>query len=413
MVINQMHGKRVFVGISGGVDSAVSAALLKKAGYHVTGVFIKVWQPDWIECNWQEERRDAMRVAAHLDIPFITLDLETEYKKGVIDYMIAEYRAGRTPNPDVMCNKTVKFGAFYDWAMKQGADFVATGHYARIKRETGRGKSQEGCECLDGGTFGGAKAPRRNARLARRDMCPTGKYSQPSLHLYAGNDRNKDQSYFIWNIKHEQLAHILFPIGDIQKTEVRKLARKFGLPNAEKKDSQGLCFIGKIDFKEFLQHYMKTEKGNVLNEQGEVIGTHNGALFFTIGERHGFSIDDKRKSANDKPYFVIEKDVEQNTIIVSNKDKRELLPSATKVVRLEKVNWIDGEVPDFGVNSGNAHYLLLARSRYRQELQKVRIESSNITETVLEFESPQDTLTPGQSLVVYDGERCLGGGVIV
>lgn len=377
MVSSQIHGKRVFVGISGGVDSAVSAALLKKSGYDVTGVFIKVWQPDWIECNWKEERRDAMRVAAHLDIPFITLDLEKEYKQGVIDYMISEYRAGRTPNPDVMCNKTVKFGAFYDWAMKQGADFVATGHYARLRKS------------------------------------PYAEHGDTSLHLYAGSDRNKDQSYFIWNIKKQQLAHILFPIGDIEKAEVRKLARKFGLPNAEKKDSQGLCFIGKIDFKEFLQHYMKTEKGNVLNERGEVIGTHNGALFFTIGERHGFSIEDKRKSTNDAPYFVIEKDVEQNTITVSNKGNDELLPSATKIVRLEKVNWIDGEVPDFGVNSGDAHYPLLARSRYRQELQVVRIRSSNITETVLEFESPQDTLTPGQSLVVYEGEKCLGGGVIV
>ena len=339
-----------------------------------------------------------MRVAAHLNIPFITIDLEKEYKQGVIDYMISEYRAGRTPNPDVMCNKTVKFGAFYDWAMKQGADFVATGHYAIVAREVSPYSSSGYMSRLARRAFTlGAFAPPR---------APYAEHGDTSLHLYAGNDRNKDQSYFIWNIKKEQLAHILFPIGDIEKAEVRKLARKFGLPNAEKKDSQGLCFIGKIDFKEFLQHYMKTEKGNVLNERVEVIGTHNGALFFTIGERHGFSIEDKRKSTNDAPYFVIEKDVEQNTITVSNKGNDELLPSATKIVRLEKVNWIDGEVPDF-------EHPLLARSRYRQELQVVRIRSSNITETVLEFESPQDTLTPGQSLVVYDGEKCLGGGVIV
>lgn len=362
MVNVKLQNKRVFVGLSGGVDSAVSAAMLQKAGYDVTGVFIKVWQPDWIPCNWKEERRDAMRVAAHLGIPFITLNCEKEYKQGVIDYMIAEYSIGRTPNPDVMCNKIVKFGTFYDFAMENGADFVATGHYARIV-EKGE-----------------------------------------SFKLLAGIDRNKDQSYFIWTLKQEQLAHILFPVGDIEKPKVRKLAAKFNLPNADKKDSQGLCFIGKVDLKDFLSHYIKTEKGNVLDENGEIIGLHSGALFFTIGERHGFTVD--RKTPNDLPYFVIDKDMDQNTITVSNRDNDDSLPSATKIVRLEKVNWISGGVPTI------ENFFLLVRSRYRQELERARIVSTGITETVFEFEKPQDTLTPGQSLVIYSGEECLGGGVI-
>jgi tRNA-specific 2-thiouridylase len=388
-----IYGKRVFVGLSGGVDSAVSAALLQKAGYDVTGVFIKVWQPDWIECNWKEERRDAMRVAAHLGIPFKTLDCEKEYKQGVIDYMIAEYRVGRTPNPDVMCNKTVKFGAFYDWAIQNGADFVATGHYARIVRGTSE-----------------SPASGHMSRLARRAFLlgavappkvPSTGLSEVPLKLLTGIDRNKDQSYFIWTLKQKQLSHILFPVGGIEKPEVRKLATKFRLPNAEKKDSQGLCFIGKVDLKDFLSHYIKTEKGNMLNENGEVVGSHPGAFFFTIGERHGFTVE--KKTANDAPYFVIDKDVEQNTLTVSNRGTDESLPSATKMVRVGKVNWIKGEAPTSP---------LLVRSRYRQELQRARIVSTGITETILEFEKPQDTLTPGQSLVIYDGEECLGGGVI-
>ena len=430
MVNVKSSKKRVFVGLSGGVDSAVSAALLQKAGFDVMGVFIKVWQPDWIECNWQEERRDAMRVAAHLGIPFVTLDCEREYKQGVIDYMIAEYRAGRTPNPDVMCNKTVKFGAFYDWAMKEGADYVATGHYARVVSEVFESPASGHMSRLARRAF--PLAAFAAPRVPRADLPNT----PPSL--YAGVDRNKDQSYFIWTLKQEQLSHILFPVGNIEKPEVRRLAKKFKLPNAEKKDSQGLCFIGKVDLKEFLSHYIKAEKGNVLDETGEVIGTHPGALFFTIGERRGFTIE--KKSPNDAPYFVIEKDVDQNTLTVSNRDKDTggSLPSATREVRLQNVNWISGEVPVFEVALASTHPLsgiadtvndncdsdnatstrkfpLLVRSRYRQELQKARICRIGITETVLEFEKPQDTLTSGQSLVIYDdrGEECLGGGVIV
>jgi tRNA-specific 2-thiouridylase len=349
--------KKVYVGMSGGVDSSVSAALLKKEGYDVTGVFIKVWQPDWLEntnaCTWREDRLDAMRVAAKLDIPFVTLDLEKEYKEEVVDYMIREYRAGRTPNPDVMCNRYVKFGGFFNWAMKQGADYVATGHYAQIQN----GK------------------------------------------LVAGNDANKDQSYFLWTLTKDQLSKTLFPVGNIEKSEVRKLANKFDLPNADKKDSQGLCFIGKIDIKDFLSHYIESKKGPVLDEKGSVIGEHNGAFFYTIGERHGFVIT--KKSPHDQPYYVIAKNIERNTITVANKATDGALPNGITSVTLSNVNWNQGSIP--------VNVKLLARSRYREELQEI----SFINQEHATFAIPQHTLSSGQSLVVYDRNICLGGGVIV
>ena len=337
--------------MSGGVDSSVSAALLKKAGYDVVGVFIKVWQPDWITCTWKEDRLDAMRVAAKLDIPFVTLDLEKEYKEEVVDYMIREYKAGRTPNPDVMCNRYVKFGGFFNWAMKQGADFVATGHYAQI---------------VDG-------------------------------KLVAGEDKNKDQSYFLWTLTKEQLSKTLFPVGNIEKPEVRKLAKKFDLPNAEKKDSQGLCFIGKIDIKDFLSHYIEPKKGDVFDEKGNIIGEHDGAFFFTIGERHGFLIT--KKSPHDLPYYVTAKDIEKNTITVANKTDG-ALPNGITKIKLTDVNWNQG-----GISLNKA---LFARSRYREELQEVTF----ISQTTVEFTNPQYTLSAGQSLVVYNNSECLGGGII-
>ncbi len=346
---------KVFVGMSGGVDSSISAALLKKGGYHVTGVFIKVWQPDWLKdkaaCTWKEDRLDAMRVCAKLEIPFITLDLEKEYKKEVVDYMVGEYRAGRTPNPDVMCNRYVKFGGFYDWAIGQGADFIATGHY-----------------CIN-----------KNG------------------NLLMGHDQNKDQSYFLWTIKKEQLQHVLFPVGNIEKSETRKLAKKFGLPNAEKKDSQGLCFIGKIDIKEFLSHYIESKKGNVLDEKGNVVGSHNGALFYTIGERHGFVITEK--TPDDSPCYVISKDVENNTITVGNRIQQEKI--GIKRIKIKDINWIS-EIP-------KKDSILYARSRYRETLQKIKM----IDENTVEFKKEQTTISPGQSLVVYDGNVCVGGGIIM
>ncbi|HEY4508180.1 MAG TPA: tRNA 2-thiouridine(34) synthase MnmA, partial [Candidatus Paceibacterota bacterium] len=260
--------KKVFVGLSGGVDSSVSAALLKKDGYAVTGVFIRVWNPASEQsptlnrekgrtlfglCEAAEDRLDAMRVCAKLNIPFVELNLEKEYKKEVVDYMIREYKAGKTPNPDVFCNRFIKFGGFYEFARKSGADFIATGHYARIVKRYERYEHQI--------------------------------LGNENLMLVASADRNKDQSYFLWQIKKEQLPNILFPVGGMRKPEVRRLAKRFGLITADKKDSQGLCFVGKVDMKEFLSHYIKPRKGKVLDENGRVVGEHSGAFFYTIGER--------------------------------------------------------------------------------------------------------------------------------
>lgn len=352
---------KIFVGMSGGVDSSVSAALLKALGYDVTGVFIKVWQPDWIECNWKEERLEAMRAAAHLGIKFMTLDAVDEYKKGVIDYMIREYEAGRTPNPDVMCNREVKFGHFAKLAKEMGADYIATGHYAQ-------------------------------------NISRAGKYE-----LVAGNDENKDQSYFLWTLNQKDLSQILFPVGHLEKPEVRKLAKKFGLPNAEKKDSQGLCFIGKVDVKEFLKHYIKTKRGDVINEKGQVIGHHPGALLLTIGERHGFTITEK--GPNDSPYFVIGKNMNENTIIVSNRQNQNTDGYKSKKVQISNINWVSGIAPSTNIK-------LQARTRYRQPLQAIKILEITKDRAVIEFEKSQETITQGQSLVIYNGELCLGGGVI-
>lgn len=357
---------KVFVAMSGGVDSSVSAALLKKAGYDVTGVFIKVWMPDWIHCTWKEDRRDAMRVAAVLDIPFLTFDLEKEYKKEVVDYMISEYRSGRTPNPDVMCNQQIKFGSFFKKAKKAGANFIATGHYAQIKK------------------------------------------SKDDFELYEGKDKNKDQSYFLWGLSQNELKHVLFPVGHLQKDTVRKLAHQFKLPNADKKDSQGLCFIGKIEMREFLNHFIKEKQGKVLDEKGKVIGNHPGAFFFTIGQRHGFKIN--KKTPTDQPYYIVSKDVKRNLLVVSNRTKiRERL--AKKECFISNTNWINSDFLRY--IEKNTEGKLLARIRYRQEKQQCHLEKVNKNKFKVIFDRPQEGLAAGQSLVLYDKERCLGGGIIM
>ncbi len=353
----QVSGKKVFVGMSGGVDSSVSAALLQKAGYDVTGVFIRVWQPEWFECTWKEDRLDAMRVCAKLGIPFRDLDLSKEYKKEVVDYMIAEYKAGRTPNPDVMCNKTIKFGGFFDFAIGEGADFIATGHYARTK---------------DG-------------------------------RLISSADTNKDQTYFLWTLTQEHLRRTLFPVGGMTKPEVRNLAEKYGLPTAAKKDSQGLCFIGKIDVTDFLSHYIKPKKGGVLNEAGKVIGTHDGAFFFTLGERHGFTITDKHP--HDRPYFIVAKDVRKNTVTVSDSYKVSPEKYGVREVRISRTNWIP-DAPERG-------HSYLARVRHRGPLEPCTVAVSRGKCALVSFNTPKAGISAGQSLVVYTREgECLGGGII-
>ncbi len=364
MLSNSKSRKKVFVGMSGGVDSSVSALLLKKAGYDVTGVFIKVWQPENFECTWRQDRLDAMRVCAKLDISFITLNLEDEYKNEVVDYMVKEYKLGRTPNPDVMCNKYVKFGGFFDWAMKRGADFVATGHYAKVK----------------------------NTKIG--------------VELLAGDDKNKDQSYFLWTLTQKQLSQTLFPVGDLDKKEVRRLAEKYGLSTAIKKDSQGLCFIGKIDIKDFLKNYIKEKKGKVFNESGEVIGEHDGAFYLTIGQRHGFTIN--KKTPTDLAYYIISKNVEKNSITVSQ-NQNNIANDESKIIRLTKVNWTMGVAPDLSKKYS-------ARIRYRQPLEECIIVKSHNSDIKVQYElhftKSQKAITPGQSAVIYDREVCLGGGII-
>ncbi|MEK7644882.1 MAG: tRNA 2-thiouridine(34) synthase MnmA [Patescibacteria group bacterium] len=359
-------GKKLFVGMSGGVDSSVSAALLKEAGYHVTGVFLKVWQPDFLPCNWKEERLDAMRVAAVLDIPFVTIDLEKEYKEEVVDYMIAEYRRGRTPNPDVMCNKEIKFGAFLKKALAMGADAVATGHYAQNMFNPAAG------------TVG-------------------------LWEMRESADTDKDQTYFLWTLTQERLSKILFPIGHLTKPEVRKLAQKFGLPTAEKKDSQGLCFIGKVDMKDFLAHYIPKNAGKVLDEAGKTIGSHDGATFFTLGQRHGFMVTEK--TIADKPLYVFAKDVEANIITVSQRDV-EASPLTTSTVIIGSISWT-GQAVKNGAECA-------ARIRYRQPLERCTITaiSGKSAQYQLHFAAPQFAAAAGQSVVLYQNGVCVGGGII-
>ena len=346
----------VFVGLSGGVDSSVAALRLKKLGYNVVGVFIKVWHPDFMVCDWEAERLDAMRVAAHLDIPFLTCDAEATYRDEVAHYFINEYKAGRTPNPDVLCNKEVKFGAFMRFAKEKGANFIATGHYVK------RVKVHDGVE------------------------------------LHRGIDSNKDQTYFLWSLTPEQLEYALFPVGDTQKDQIRAEASHVGIPTAAKKDSQGVCFLGHIDIPEFLSHYVDLVPGDVINEAGKVIGTHEGSLVYTLGQRHGFSLNNN--DTQRQHHYVVAKDIEKNTITVSEKRhdiaKDESITLTNTVLR-----------SSLGVGD-----IVDAQFRYRQTAFKVKVvakDDNSITITMLE---PTEQPAAGQSCVIYRDSLCVGGGII-
>lgn len=341
--------QKVFVGLSGGVDSAVSAALLKEQGYDVTGAFIKIWRPEFIECPWQKERLDAMRIAAHLEIPFKEIDLSDEYKQEVIDDMIANYTVGRTPNPDVLCNRHIKFGAFKEWAHREGADIVATGHYAQVIEQ--------------GGQF----------------------------ELHRGKDTNKDQSYFLWRLTEDDLATTLFPVGNYTKPEVRALAQKFNLPVAAKKDSQGLCFVGEVTMRDFLARYINLKKGKVLDELGDIIGEHDGAALYTLGERQGFRV--KNSSAMTAPHFIVAIDTGKNTITVSEDKERAKRTDA----RLIDTSWVNGMPQSLDAE---------AQVRYRETPISIHFNG-----TTIRFSAPH-LAPPGQSLVIYDGNRLIGGGVV-
>ena len=357
--MNENKGKIVVLGMSGGVDSSVAAFLLKEAGYTVKGVFMKNWSDTKDEegdCAWRKDREDALRVATQLEIPFETIDFEKEYKEEVFEYMISEYQQARTPNPDVMCNKKIKFGVFFEHAEKIGADYVATGHYARILKED------------------------------------NGKYV-----LAKGKDNNKDQSYFLHQIKKELLSKIIFPVGEYEKEEIRKIAQDQNLVTASKKDSQGICFVGKVPMKEFLGQRIVKRKGKVIDTDGNVLGEHDGVEFFTIGQRQGIGIGGRG------PLYVIKRDLEENVLTVTN-DKTDARLYKNKLI-IPNMHWLVEEVTDFPWE-GNA------KIRYRQEDQEVTV--NKIEGNVLEctFKEPQWAVSNGQSLVLYEGDICLGGGVI-
>ena len=385
----------VYVAMSGGVDSSVAATLLKKKGYKVTGVFMKPWsrfassesstsksrirdsqgesgQP----CLWQQDREDAMRVAAKLGISLLTWDFSKEYKKEVTDYMIREYRAGRTPNPDVMCNKKIKFGLFFKKALKEGADFIATGHYTRIKLEIRNPKSE---------------------------ILNKSKIQNPKFKLLMAKDKNKDQSYFLWTLTQEQLKYCIFPIGNYTKPEVRRMAKKFGLPTADKKDSQGVCFVGPLDMKGFLKNHIKPKRGRILDTGKKLVGYHDGIFYYTIGQRHGLDIKNGKG-----PYYVVDKDVKNNVLYVGSKDA--LLSQKLKLIG---INWINrpSQPVDKRLRKSFIHRGLEVdmRVRYRAPLAKAIVKGDG----EIVFNKPETAVTPGQSAVFYKGEEVLGGGIIV
>ncbi len=348
--------KRVFVGLSGGVDSSVAAALLLKKGYDVTGIHLKCVNIDGCA---EQDADDARRVAEQLGIPFYSFNMEREYAERVVDYMVRGYRAGITPNPDVMCNKEIKFGLFLARALKLGATHVATGHYVALRKK-GR-----------------------------------------SFSLYAAKDANKDQSYFLWTLGQAELAHCLFPLGDITKPDVRKIAKKLGLVTAQKKDSQGICFLGKISAAEFLKNYIPTRKGTIVTDKGETIGSHEGAEFYTIGQRHGLHVGGRKE-----PLYVTGKDIQKNTVMVAEGAGNERLYA--KEATLSDINFVNQIEP--------ARYpmKIRARVRYRQPLFDATLERLNKNRMRLVFQKPEKSVAPGQSAVLYatDGEM-LGGGVIL
>ncbi len=349
---------RVIVGMSGGVDSSVAALVLKEQGYDVIGIFMKNWDDtdEFGVCAATEDYQDVIRVCSQLDIPYYAVNFEKQYWDKVFIYFLEEYKSGKTPNPDVICNKEIKFKAFLDHAMSLGADYVATGHYARVVRENGK------------------------------------------VHMLRGKDENKDQTYFLNQLTEEQLSKVLFPIGDMEKPKVRELAAKSHLVTASKKDSTGICFIGERNFKEFLSGYLPAQKGNMETFEGVVVGQHDGLMYYTIGQRHGLGIGGKGD-----PWFVIGKDMERNVLYVEQGFHHEMLYS--DCIISDHVSWISkGDMPET--------FECTAKFRYRQPDNKVTVERLGDSKVKVNFHEPIRAITPGQAVVFYQGEECLGGGTI-
>ncbi|PSB92307.1 tRNA 2-thiouridine(34) synthase MnmA [Candidatus Pandoraea novymonadis] len=357
-----MGQKCVVVGMSGGVDSSVAAWLLKQQGYDVVGLFMKNWEDDddGEYCSTRQDWIDVVSVADLIGIPVEAVNFATEYKDRVFGEFLREYSMGRTPNPDVLCNAEIKFKAFLNHAISLGCEMIATGHYARIRERADHFELLKAC------------------------------------------DHTKDQSYFLHRLNQRQLSHTFFPLGKIQKTKVREIAASIGLPNAKKKDSTGICFIGERSFRDFLGRYLPIKPGPVKNPEGIIVGEHMGLAFYTLGQRKGIGLGGRR-DGNGKPWFVAKKDIVTNTLYVVQGQEHPWLLS--DVVSVEDLSWISGEAPAVGAVCG-------AKTRYRQSDEVCWMNLVDSNQVMLSFASPQWAVTPGQSAVLYDGEVCLGGGFI-
>jgi len=354
--------EKIIVGLSGGVDSAVAALLLQRQGFEIEGLFMKNWEEDDTAgyCSASEDLADAQAVADRLGIKLHTVNFSTEYWDRVFAHFLAEYQAGRTPNPDVLCNREIKFSAFLEHALRLGANGIATGHYARIS-------------CTD-------------------DV----------VRLCRALDENKDQTYFLYLLDQRQLTASRFPLGGIEKSQVRGLAKEIGFPNHNKKDSTGICFIGEKRFQDFLSQYLPANPGPIMTPEGKSIGVHQGLMFYTLGQRKGLGIGGCRR-AKEAPWFVVEKDIKNNILVVAQEHDHPLLMKQALVA--SQAHWIASEPPSFPLNCQ-------ARIRHRQPLQNCTVNAIAPNEFLVEFEKPQRAITPGQSVVLYQLYVCLGGGII-
>jgi tRNA-specific 2-thiouridylase len=354
---------RIMVGLSGGVDSSVAALLLQRQGYRVEGLFMKNWEEDDTAdyCSATEDLKDAQAVADLLRIPLHTVNFASEYWDQVFAYFLDEYRAGRTPNPDVLCNREIKFRAFLDFAREHlAASHIATGHYASLERTD--------------------------------NVC----------RMIRAADEEKDQTYFLYMLDQSQLCHALFPLGDLKKQQVREMARQAGFPNHKKKDSTGICFIGERKFRDFLQRYLPAQPGDIENPDGKVIGHHQGLMYYTLGQRQGLGIGG-RQDAQEAPWYVVAKDLERNRLIAAQGRDHPLLLCQT--LEAAQLHWITGDAPSLPLT---CH----ARIRHRQPLQACEIQAAENGRCRLLFEQPQWAVTPGQAVVFYRHRECLGGGTI-
>lgn len=369
-----MSKQTVIIGMSGGVDSSVAAALLIEQGYDVVGLFMHNWEEEeGGECTAAADFADAVAVCQRLKIPCYSVNFSAQYLENVFAHFLSEYKKGRTPNPDVLCNREIKFGYFKDYAKKMGADLIATGHYCNVCQQ---------------------KTAQNRAESAVSIAQP------PENHLIKALDQNKDQTYFLNQVTSDQLQNVIFPVGNLNKTEVRAIAQKYGLPTAEKKDSTGICFIGERKFKEFLSRYLPAQSGQIRDLSGKILGEHSGLMYYTLGQRRGLGIGGVSGENQDR-WYVVKKDLTTNTLVVSCGEGEELLSSGLVT---EDFNWI-------GSPPSGTKFDCAAKFRYRQSEQPVTVTLLD-KGVRIDFHIPQRAVTPGQYAVLYMGERCLGGGVI-